>query len=184
LLVTSRTTIEEESDKMWDSVFWDDENYRPDKTAKTLNEIVNKLNKETQKIFIDIMFQAEEPEEHLEYSNSWADVDGIRSIISGKMATNSDSSRRVDISIEEIEKLLQDSRNRNHVQWDGKKFVPKPIQLSRINLAKFRDDLQLFQDRNVSVRYTIADLLASIKFLEREGLKITDELKGLKKKKD
>jgi hypothetical protein len=163
LLVTSRTTIKEESDKMWDSVFWDDENYRPDKTAKNLNEIVNKLDKETQKIFIDIMFQTEE---HLEFSNSWADVDGISSIISGKMATNSDSSRRVDISIEEMVKLFQDSRNRDYVQWNGEKFVPKPIQLSRINLATFRDS-HSFQDRNVSVRYTIADLSAAIKFVER-----------------
>ncbi|EFX63632.1 hypothetical protein DAPPUDRAFT_119038 [Daphnia pulex] len=180
LLVTSRTTIKEQSDKMWHSVFWDDDNYRPDKTAKTLNEIYNKLDKETQKIFIDIMFQTEE---HLEFSSSRADVDGISSIISGKMATNSDSSRRVDISIEEMVKLLTDSRNRDHVQWDGAKFVPKPIQLSRINLAKCRN-FQPFQDRKVSVRYTIADLSASIKFVEREGLKITDELKGISLKND
>jgi hypothetical protein len=34
LLVTSRTTIKEQSDKMWDSVFWNDDNYRPDRTTK------------------------------------------------------------------------------------------------------------------------------------------------------
>jgi hypothetical protein len=45
LLITSRTTIKEQSDKMWDSVFWNGENYRPDKTTKTLNEILNKMDK-------------------------------------------------------------------------------------------------------------------------------------------
>ena len=38
---------------------------------------------------------------------------------------------------QDVEKILQESRD--HVQWDGEKFVPKPMQLSPINLAKFRD---------------------------------------------
>jgi hypothetical protein len=300
LLVTSRTTIKEQSDKMWDSVFWNDDNYRPDKTTKTLNEIINKLDTETQKKLAD-MFQkaerqseitekltssnkdaekrreeqirrenqskdanenerrrsqatdqgqtsrnqtrddksntnkvdtevgggflgasfnaklgvensnthnAERENEKSEYakknsdehnrnlenkeriqhnfdSNSWADVDRISSTISGKMAKDSDRSRRVEISKEEIAKLLQESKN--HVQWDGEKFVPKPMHLSRINLAKFRDS-QSFQDRNVRVRYTTAELSAPIKIMEHSELTVTDEwnnlkgeLKGLKK---
>jgi hypothetical protein len=302
LLVTSRTTIKEQSDKMWDSVFWNDDNYRPDKTTKTLNEIINKLDKETQKKLADMFQKAErqsEIREKLTSSNkdaekrreeqirreneskdanenemrrsqateqgqtsrnktrddksntnkvdtevsgggwgvsigakvgvensnthnaereneksenakkssdehdrklenkeriqhnydlsSWADVDRISSTISGKMATDSDSSRRVEILKEEVEKLLQESRN--HVEWDGEKFVPKPMQLSRINLGKFRDS-QSFQDRNVRVRYTTAELFAPIKFLEHTELTVTDEwnnlkdeLKGLKRER-
>ena len=34
-------------------------------------------------------------------------------------------------TIEDVEKLLADSRN--HVQWDREKFAPKPMQLSKIN---------------------------------------------------
>jgi hypothetical protein len=169
LLVTSRTTIEEESDKIWDSVFWDDDNYRPDKTAKTLNEIVNKLDKDSQKILTD-MFQ--KAEKHSVNSNSWDDVNRISSIISGKMAN--------DFDFDDVKKLLEESID--HVQWNGEKFVPKPIQLSRIKLATFRDS-QSFQDRNVSVHYTTADLSAPIKFEEFAGLTIADELKGLKKKR-
>ncbi len=59
LLVSSRTTIKEQSDKMWDSVFWKEKNYRPDKTTKTLNEIVNKLDRETQKKLADMFQKAE-----------------------------------------------------------------------------------------------------------------------------
>ncbi len=110
-------------------------------------------------------------------SKSWADVDRISSTISGKMATNSDSSRRVEITKEEMAKLLQESRN--HVQWDEEKFVPKPMQLSRINLAKFRDP-QSFQDRNIRLRYTTAELSAPMKFLEHAELTVTDEWNDLK----
>jgi hypothetical protein len=292
LLVTSKATITKQSDKMWDSVFWIEDNYRPDKTTKTLNEIINKLDTETQKKLADMYQKAEKQSEiteksdssskgtdkrrekqvrhenqtkdknenemrrsqstdqeqssrnqtrddqsktnkvdaevsgggfffsldaevgvennnthnteqqnenreiakkssnehnrnvenkerfqHNYDSNSWADVDRISSTISGKMAIDSDSSRRVEISEEDVEKLLQESRN--HVQWDGEKFVPKPMQLSRINLGKFRDS-QTFQDRNVRVRYTNAELSAPIKIMEHAELTVTDEWNNLK----
>ncbi|XP_046647937.1 uncharacterized protein LOC124337953 [Daphnia pulicaria] len=292
LLVTSKATITKQSDKMWDSVFWNDDNYRPDITTKTLNEIVNKLDRETQKKLADMFQKAQKQSEITEKltssnedeekrreeqvrrenqskdanenerrrsqatdqgqssrnksrddksntnkvdtevggsglvfsfnaklgvensnthnaereneksenakkssdehdrksenkekiqhnfdSNSWADVDRISSTISGKMAKDSDRSRRVEISKEEIAKLLKESKD--HVQWDGEKFVPKPMQLSRINLGKFRDS-QSFQDRNVRVRYTTAELSAPIKFLEHTELTVTDEWNNLK----
>jgi hypothetical protein len=226
LLVTSRTTIREQSDKMWDSVFWNDDNYRPDKTTKTLNEILNKLDTETQKILADMFQKVEKQSEitekstssskettrreeqhrnvnfnekwelaknnsdeenknlenkgrvqHNYDSNSRADVDRISLIISEKMTNESDGSSQVEISKEEMAKLLQESRN--HVQWDGEKFVPKPMQLSRINLGKFRDS-QLFQDRNVRVRYTTAELSVPIKIMEHGELTVTDEWNNLK----
>jgi hypothetical protein len=52
----SRTTIKEQSDEIWDSVFWNEDNYRPDRTTRVLNEIVNKLSTETRKELAD-MFQ-------------------------------------------------------------------------------------------------------------------------------
>jgi hypothetical protein len=221
LLVSSRTTIKEQSDKMWDSVFWNDDNYRPDKTTKTLNEIINKLDRETQKILADMFQKAEkqsvilgkltsstkettrreelhrnvnfnekwkfvknnsdeenknvENKEKIQHnfnSNSWADVDQISSIISEKMANESDGSSQVEITKEDVAKLLQESRN--HVQWDGENFVPKPMQLSRINLGKFRDS-QSFRDKNVRVRYTTAEQSAPIKNIEHAELTVTDE---------
>ncbi len=112
-------------------------------------------------------------------SNSWADVDRISSTISGKMANDFDSSRRVEMVKEDVGKLLQESRN--HVQWDGEKFVPKPMQLSRINLGKFRDS-RWFQDRHVRVRYTTAELSAPIKITEHAEFTqtVTDEWNNLK----
>jgi hypothetical protein len=292
MLITSRTTIKDQSDKMWDSVFWNEDNYRPDRTTKTLNEILNKLDRENQKKLADLFQKAERQSEIIEKlnsnsqdaekrreeqirrenqskdanekenrrseateqeqssrnqdrdeksqtnkveagvnvgfagasfgtnvgvensnahntqqekekrenektnsdeqnrnsenkermqhnydANSWTEVDKISSTISGKLANDSDSSRKVESSKEDVEKLLQESRN--HVEWDGEKFVPKPMQLSRINLGKFRDS-QSFQDRNVRVRYTNAELSAPIKFIEHAELTVTDEWNNLK----
>jgi hypothetical protein len=222
LLVTSRTTIKEQSDKIWDSVFWNDDNYRPDKSTKTLNEIVKKLDAETQKKLADMFQKAEKQskiigkftlsnnfekrreeqirdekwelaknqtsEENKNFenkgrfqhnfdSNSWADMGRISSTISEKMSNDSDSLSQFEILKEDVEKLLEESQN--HIQWDGEKFVPKPMQLSKINLDKFRDS-QTFQDRNVRVRYTNAELSAPIKIMEHAELTVTDEWNNLK----
>jgi hypothetical protein len=218
LLVTSRTTIKEQSDKTWDSVFWNEDNYRPDKTTKTLNGIIKKLDPETQKKLADLFQKAERQSEmvkktqeadkeqstaqkwnliaknnsnaeqnrnlekkeiiqHNYDSSSWVYVDRISLQISKKIANDSDSSRQVEVLKYDVLMLLQGSRD--HVQWDGEKFVPKPLQLSRINLGKFRDS-QSFQDRNVRVRYTNAELSAPLKFVEHAELTVINEWDNLK----
>ncbi|XP_046638164.1 uncharacterized protein LOC124316324 [Daphnia pulicaria] len=103
LLVSSRTTIREQSDKMWDSVFWNEENYRPDKTTKTLNEIINTMDRETQKKLADMFQKAEKQSEIL-----------------GKLTSNSKETRREDqhrnINFNEkwkLEKNYSDEENKN-----------------------------------------------------------------------
>jgi hypothetical protein len=214
LLVSSRTTIKEQSDKMWDSVFWNEKNYRPDKTTQILNEIINKLDEETQKKLAEMFQKVEgqseireksqdkeqsssekwelvknhsderkrnlENKERIQHnydSQSWTNVDRISLKISEKIANDSDSSRRVELLKDDVVMLLQESRD--HVQWDGEKFMPKPMQLSKINLGKFRDS-QSFQDRNIRVRYTNAELSAPIKFMEHTELAVVNEWENLK----
>jgi hypothetical protein len=157
-----------------------------------LNEILNKLDTETQKKLANLFQKAERQSgikftldegkngkriQHNYDANSWTEVDRISSIISGKYIRYFDTSVRVESLKEDVEKLLQQSRN--HVQWEGEKFVPKHIQLSRINLVKFRDP-QSFQDRNVRVRYTNVELSAPIKLMEHAELTVTDEWNNLK----
>ena len=172
-LITSMTTITEQSDKRWDSVFWHNENYRPDKTTIILNEIINKVVTDKPLEFDD-SFQTQDS-----YSNSniWTDIKEVMSTVSAKSANDSDSSRRDDILIVNFAKLLRESKN--HVQRDGEKFVPKPLQLSRINLGILRDS-QSFQDLKVRVRYIIAELTAPIKFAQHAELTVTEEWNNLK----
>jgi hypothetical protein len=169
-LITSMTTITEQSDKRWDSVFWHNENYRPDKATKTLNEMINTDN---EKELADL-FQTQDS-----YNSNifWTAIKEVSSTVLAKSTNDSDSSRRAEIVIVNFAKLLQESKN--HVQWDGEKFVPKPLQLSRINLGKFRDS-QSFQDLKVSVRYINAELSAPIKFAQHAELTVTEEWNNLK----
>jgi hypothetical protein len=169
LLVSSRTTIKEQSDKMWDSVFWNDDNYRPDKTSKTMNDIYNKLDKEDQKKLIDT-FQNTDT---FEFSTGGS-VMGIASIES---RFKTEISRHGSTTKEDINKLLQESKN--HGEWEGEKFVPKALDLSRVNLAQLRDT-QSFQDRKVSVRYSTAVLSTPIHFIQNSELTATDEWQELK----
>jgi hypothetical protein len=53
------------------------------------------------------------------------------------------------------------------------------MQLSRINLSKFRDP-QSFQDRNIRIRYTTAELSATIKITEHAELTVVNEWNNLK----
>jgi hypothetical protein len=53
------------------------------------------------------------------------------------------------------------------------------MQLGIINLHQFRDS-QSFQDRNVRVRYTNAELSAPLKFVEHAELTVVDEWNNLK----
>jgi hypothetical protein len=99
------------------------------------------------------------------------------------MTNDSENSYQVQILKKDVEKLLQESRN--HVQWDGEKFVPKPTQLSKINLDIFRNPQS---DHKVRVRYTSAEMSAPIKFMQHTELTVVnewndlkDELKGRKK---
>jgi hypothetical protein len=154
---------------MWDSVFWNEDNYRPDKTTKTLNEIFKKLETESQKKMSET------------YDNN-NKVGGEKQaaflgLFSGKAKFNTEFSRHGSTTKEDIEKFYEESKD--HVEWDGEKFSPKPLSLSRINLAQLRDT-QSLQDRKVSVRYSTAVLSTPINFVQNTELTITDEWQNLK----
>jgi hypothetical protein len=69
--------------------------------------------------------------------------------------------------------------SKGHVEWDGDKFVPKPLALSKINLTQLRER-HLLKDRKVIVRYSIAVLSIPINFIQYRGLTVTDEWRNLK----
>jgi hypothetical protein len=58
-----------------------------------------------------------------------------------------------------LDRLYQASKN--SVSWNGEKFVPKPLSLAKVNLAKLRDQ-QSLQDRSVRLSYATAVLSVAI----------------------
>ena len=149
--------IGSDSSKTWDSVFWNDDNTRPDKVAKTLNESYNKSDKETK----DKMKES--------FSNSTSnntnvsvDVDAQTRFLKmlnikvkgGYSSSNSTSSSNSKDS-EKYEKEMKEIADK--VEWNGEKFVPKPMCLTRVNLSTIRNK-QAFQDKEIAVSYSTAFL--------------------------
>jgi len=81
---------------------------------------------------------------------------GLASItpkLAGSLSTDNSKSN------ETLDRLYQASKN--SVSWNGEKFVPKPLSLARVNLAKLRDQ-QSLQDRSVRLSYATAVLSVTV----------------------
>lgn len=147
LLQPSRITIKEIGDKNWDSVYWNSDNYRPDRTSKALNDVYSKSDKETQKKIV----------EGWDHANKLGVGAGVS--IPGLVAVHS----RIDTDFSRAESKTKEDKIKffnealNNVEWKGEKFQPKNMILSMLNLAKL-SDTQTFQDRSVQLSYSTAVL--------------------------
>lgn len=120
LLVTSRETISEEKDERWKSVF----------STKILNEIYNKLD----------------GKKKVEFNNSVADansgelnfpIEFLFKLVSGIPSLKFNTSSLKEKTGCSLTKLIKE--NKKHNQWNGEKFIPKPLDLARINLIESND---------------------------------------------
>ena len=168
LLDPGRTTIKEIGDKNWESVLWNNDNYRPDKTAKAFNDFYNKQDKETQKKLIEDWTNTNK------VSASFAV--GIPKIAEVRATLDTDFSRAGKNTKEDIDKFMQEVKN--GAQWEGTKFAPKPMTLSKFNMAKLRDT-QTFKDSNVKVSYRTALLTVNIHTPITAKIPSTDPIKEL-----
>ena len=145
-LLTTGKTIKDQGDKTWASVYWHDESSRPDKCAKTWNDIYKKLDSENQKMLIDSFIQSADKQIGESLLNS------IREI-----QFNADQK---DYNDEEFLKTLYEG-SKNTVEWNGEKFVPKSWSPSRLDMIKLRNS-QTFKDKNVKVKYSKAALSVAV----------------------
>ena len=168
MLVASRLTLTKDTENLWDSVFWNEDNFRPDKISKTMNDFYQKLDKQNQTKMLN-SFQKTRKLDH--------DAGGdFLSMFSAKSSTKLDVSKSGTNTREDMEKLFAEAKE--HVEWNGEKFCPKPLSLSRINLGQLRDS-QSLHDRNVKVRYTTAILSTPINFAYYSNATVADELLDL-----
>ncbi|XP_055354277.1 uncharacterized protein LOC129599933 [Paramacrobiotus metropolitanus] len=148
--------------QMWSSVFWHDENARPDKITQSLNDVYNKSDSKLKDIIKNYMSS--------ESSGSGSGAVGgnvnILGIIDiGGSASGSGSTSSQSISNEEKEKLVELLTEAKHVsQWNGEKFVPKAMQLSRINLSGLRTT-SIITSTQVRVTKTTSELSSRINIL-------------------
>ena len=151
LLQFSRTIIQRGESIAWESVFWNEDNYRPDKTSNTFNEIYSKLETDTKRAL----------QEFFNNTNQFAIEGGIgvkEVKLEGKYKR--DISAAGSMSLENVEKLLRESANK--IQWSGTKFTPKEMELSRLNMVRL-SDRQTFQDIRVNVEYRTSMLTMNVR---------------------
>jgi len=91
-------------------------------------------------------------------------------------ALSSNINKDIDSSSENTQKVrkqLED--NKNHIEWDGEKFVPKEMQLNRVNLTKVRSR-QVFEDLRIRASRIVTSICLPVKVLPKGNCKMSTSL--------
>ncbi|XP_055328913.1 uncharacterized protein LOC129581725 [Paramacrobiotus metropolitanus] len=183
------------SSEMWSSTFWHDDNARPDKIARTLNEVYDKSDSQTKALMRNELAEASKSfdknnasnEAHFTLSqkdsekttydkeddsaSKWnfsaeakilkfggktsmggesshqeklgtshskdADFGGsLRTANAHAEEHSKDASKSSRNEDDRLNNLLKEAKDVAH--WEGERFVPKPMNLSRLNMAKLK----------------------------------------------
>jgi len=122
---TQKENTAQFDDKMWNSVFWDPLDERPDKITSELNKVLY-INETDHRAYLT----------QSGTSSTSAKVSGIMKVIGGGASHSSSSSLTTD----ELSHLLSVNDIQSEIQ--GEKFVPKKLDLTRLNVNDLsRQDL-------------------------------------------
>ena len=148
MIISSRETISDEKSEMWNSVLWNDDNYRPDKLTTYLNKAYSKMDNEKKRDFLSNF-------EKTNKGNFSAKIGWLK--ISN---ADFDFSRTGSQKSSNFEKFCEEIKN--HVQLTGEIFTPKPLtNLARINLVELKDS-QSYREERVRVQYYTGILVTAI----------------------
>jgi len=135
LLIESRGKItSNHSPDIWESLFWSEENYRPDKIAKLMNEMFRKLNSKFQ----------EELSNCFKEDSKVALCNVNAQLLDALFKQNS-------ISKERLDKILKESKG--NVIWNGSEFIPKLILVSKLNRVKL-NEIKSLPDKKKIISYS------------------------------
>jgi len=152
MMVASKEMIDGDG-KKWDSVFWNDENSRPDRVAHMLNDSLEKIDEETKKKLVG------------EFDKSIKSSFNLVKLPIGGNVELGTHSKITDQ--EELKKKYNE--NRKTVEWKGDKFIPKSMSLSKINLSKIRTSHD-YNELKTNVTYSIAILTMTINVINEDGV--------------
>ena len=148
LLISTSQTIDPASDNdLWKSVFWLDEDYRPDKLCQVLNNIYTNLDNSRKGDFLDSIV-----------TRNASDNSKLNTL---KLVMDNFRSKSLNVT-EDLKEFNEkfDVEDNEFITWNGTKFVPKPIQLSTINLELLRG---ANKSANVQMRYSTALLTSPLR---------------------
>jgi len=151
VLISTGKTIKDQSDKLWNSAYWRDENNRPDRACKAWTEAYKKLDAEKQKALLEAFdSNSGKRKATAEQVRNLLDLIRESKLLHDQMVENND---------EALNRFYDESKD--HIQWDKDKFVPKSWSPIRLDMAKLRNPNSL-KDKNVKVKYSRAALSIAV----------------------
>ena len=167
LLIPFRTIVKKQNDKLWDFVYWNNDNYRPDKASKILNELYKKKDTEDQKKLLTFYQNSDNLAGDVTIETSGSKFPEFVQAGAGNVRSLAFTTK------EGLIKFYDETKD--NIEWNGAdKFVPKPLSLGRINLSQLRDK-QSFESRKLEVRYSTAVLSTPMNFVQHADFSFNDE---------
>ena len=166
LLIAGQTTMNSLSSTAWNSVLWNQDNYRPDVASSILNTWYNSLNSTNKKAMASSFANSQSVTSS---QGSSIGVGGVTAGVNsswGRALTQSGST-----SSEQLDSLSKAAAST--VAWDGTAFTPKPLSLSIVNMNKLKNTQQSFQSQSIQISYTNAILSLAINSVPNSGLTST-----------
>lgn len=179
------TPIETQNDKeTWETVFWDEASFRPDVSAKYINELYEKLSKDNQ-VQLEKLFTQKDKMDFGASGSGWDANIAVREEkftshiqLFLQLVEDAFSLR----SGQDFNKLL--SKSKNLIEWNGKEFSPKNFELYEVNMADLKTSLSVHQTTYIEVKFTKAQSFAVRYHLTSDFntssilLKIQQEIRG------
>ncbi|XP_055351149.1 uncharacterized protein LOC129597565 isoform X2 [Paramacrobiotus metropolitanus] len=121
---------------MWDSVFWNDDNARPDKVTKRLNDVARKLDAQSRS-------KLRTEQEKTQKFGVQADISGSYKKVTVEAGANfgQEAVELTNKEKEELKRAVEESKGKSVVE--GELFVPKAMELKRINNGNIRSGAAL-----------------------------------------
>ena len=136
-----KVTTENFNSQLWDSVFWQNENSRPDKIVSELNKLYEKSDNETKSSILKELENSQK--------TSGSASAGLKGFGGSGSANHEKNLKSKDLK--DIFSRLIAERNLE-IEIKGEIFVPKPMELFRINTQRLKDK-QIVSKKNIKITY-------------------------------
>jgi len=174
LFYPTKIIITKQSDsQVWNSVFWKEVNYRPDRASKIFNQVYKKQDKETQKLMVSAIEMAKNQSKREQELVGW-DIEFRTPVDVDLKWEDRSEDDYFTLTQEQLDTFFDECKNQ--IEWDGEMFTPRPLSLSRFNLTKLMDS-QTYQGLIVQVKYTTAISLLPVN-IKDDGSKDVDFVKS------
>ncbi|XP_055351136.1 uncharacterized protein LOC129597554 [Paramacrobiotus metropolitanus] len=147
----------------WNSVFWSDDNSRPDRVTQETNDVYSQLDEKSKSRFKNEVESSTSKGFSFELGLTFKTKGNADA--SGGVGASYDTSK-VQMSQKEVDQLnhlLQEAKKKS--TWKGEKFVPKPMDVKRMNTGNIKVGTEL-STTNLRVSVATSMLTDAIKLVD------------------